>query len=75
MLGSLPLIPTGGVTLAGAAEYLQAGAWAVGIAGDLFPTEDLDSGCHLLENRLRQVLQQLAEQRNKTWPNPGKLVE
>ncbi|MGY4610271.1 bifunctional 4-hydroxy-2-oxoglutarate aldolase/2-dehydro-3-deoxy-phosphogluconate aldolase [Thermostichus sp. MS-CIW-38] len=75
VLGSLPLIPTGGVTLAKAAEYLQAGAWAVGVAGDLFPPEDLHSGCHELENRLRQALKQLAEQRSKTWPNLGKPVE
>ncbi len=75
VLGSLPLIPTGGVTLAKAAEYLQAGAWAVAIAGDLFPTEDLDPDCHELEQRLRQALQQLAEPRNKNWPNLSKPVE
>ncbi|WP_414388547.1 bifunctional 4-hydroxy-2-oxoglutarate aldolase/2-dehydro-3-deoxy-phosphogluconate aldolase [Synechococcus sp. 'PEA 65AY6A-5F PE A'] len=76
VLGSLPLIPTGGVTLANAAEYLQAGAWAVGIAGDLFPAEllsqqgvDPDSCRQELENRLRQTLQQLASQRvAAAWP-------
>ncbi len=76
VLGSLPLIPTGGVTLANAAEYLQAGAWAVGIAGDLFPAEllsqqevDPDSCRQKLENRLRQTLQQLASQRaTQAWP-------
>ncbi len=65
-LGSLPLIPTGGVTLANAAEYLQTGAWAVGIAGDLFPAEvSLDTDWHRqkLENRLRQALMQLTEMR------------
>ncbi len=75
VLGSLPLIPTGGVTLTKAAEYLQAGAWAVAIAGDLFPTEDWDPDCQELENRLRQALQQLAEPRNKNWPNLSKPVE
>lgn len=38
-LGSLPLIPTGGVTLANSQALLQAGAVAVGIGGDLFPSE------------------------------------
>lgn len=36
-LGNIPLIPTGGVTLKNALEFLQAGAIAVGLAGDLFP--------------------------------------
>jgi len=36
-LSSIPLIPTGGVTVENAAGFLQAGAVAVGLAGDLFP--------------------------------------
>ena len=36
-LGSIPLIPTGGVTLENARELITAGAIAVGLAGDLFP--------------------------------------
>ncbi len=36
-LGQIPLIPTGGITLANATRFLQAGAIAVGLAGDLFP--------------------------------------
>lgn len=36
-LGHIPLIPTGGVTLDNAQELIQAGAIAVGLAGDLFP--------------------------------------
>ncbi len=36
-LGSIPLIPTGGVTLNNAQEFIKAGAIAVGLAGDLFP--------------------------------------
>lgn len=36
-LGHIPLIPTGGVTLKNAKEFLQAGAIAIGLAGDLFP--------------------------------------
>lgn len=36
-LGHIPLIPTGGVTLENAQELIQAGAIAVGLAGELFP--------------------------------------
>lgn len=36
-LGHIPLIPTGGVTFANAKEFINAGAIAVGLAGDLFP--------------------------------------
>ncbi|MCC5615354.1 bifunctional 4-hydroxy-2-oxoglutarate aldolase/2-dehydro-3-deoxy-phosphogluconate aldolase [Nostoc sp. CHAB 5836] len=36
-LGEIPLIPTGGVTLENAKEFLQAGAIAVGLSGELFP--------------------------------------
>lgn len=38
-LAGIPLIPTGGVTLANAHTYLNSGAIAVGIARDLFPPE------------------------------------
>lgn len=37
-LGKIPLIPTGGVTLANSRQFLEAGAIAVGLASDLFPT-------------------------------------
>ncbi|AFZ55791.1 bifunctional 4-hydroxy-2-oxoglutarate aldolase/2-dehydro-3-deoxy-phosphogluconate aldolase [Anabaena cylindrica FACHB-243] len=36
-LGHIPLIPTGGVTLANAKDFLQVGAVAVGLSGELFP--------------------------------------
>ena len=36
-LGHIPLIPTGGVTLENAKEFLLAGAIAVGVSGSLFP--------------------------------------
>lgn len=36
-LGSIPLIPTGGVTLENARDFIAAGAIAVGLAGELFP--------------------------------------
>jgi len=36
-LGAIPLIPTGGVTLDNAPKFIQAGAIAVGLSGQLFP--------------------------------------
>lgn len=36
-LGEIPLIPTGGVTVDNARQFLAAGAIAVGLGGDLFP--------------------------------------
>jgi 2-dehydro-3-deoxyphosphogluconate aldolase/(4S)-4-hydroxy-2-oxoglutarate aldolase len=40
----LKLIPTGGVTLQNAETYLQAGARAVGVGGDLVNLEAIDKG-------------------------------
>lgn len=36
-LGEIPLIPTGGVTLDNAGDFIAAGAIAVGLSGELFP--------------------------------------
>ena len=36
-LGQIPLIPTGGVTLENASQFIEAGAIAVGLSGQLFP--------------------------------------
>ncbi|OLP17529.1 hypothetical protein BST81_14420 [Leptolyngbya sp. 'hensonii'] len=43
-LGQIPLIPTGGVTIANTPELLRAGAVAVGLAGDLFPRTAIQTG-------------------------------
>jgi 2-dehydro-3-deoxyphosphogluconate aldolase / (4S)-4-hydroxy-2-oxoglutarate aldolase len=40
-IGQVPLIPTGGVTVTNAAEFLAAGAIAIGIAGSLFPKPEI----------------------------------
>ncbi|MDJ0846304.1 bifunctional 4-hydroxy-2-oxoglutarate aldolase/2-dehydro-3-deoxy-phosphogluconate aldolase [Crocosphaera sp.] len=42
-LGSIPLIPTGGVTLDNATYFIEAGAIAVGLSSQLFPHHALDS--------------------------------
>lgn len=38
-LGHIPLIPTGGVTVENAKEFLGAGAIAIGLSSELFPQE------------------------------------
>jgi 2-dehydro-3-deoxyphosphogluconate aldolase / (4S)-4-hydroxy-2-oxoglutarate aldolase len=43
-LDQIPLIPTGGVTVDNADDFLRAGAIAVGLAGDLFPKEAIVKG-------------------------------
>lgn len=43
-LGDIPLIPTGGVTCANARELLEAGAIAVGLSRELFPSEWVQAG-------------------------------
>lgn len=40
-IGQIPLIPTGGVTVANTPDFLNAGAVAVGLAGSLFPQDEL----------------------------------
>jgi 2-dehydro-3-deoxyphosphogluconate aldolase / (4S)-4-hydroxy-2-oxoglutarate aldolase len=40
-IGQIPLIPTGGVTVANAPNFLAAGAVAVGLAGSLFPQAEI----------------------------------
>ena len=42
-LGAIPLIPTGGVTLENALAFIQSGAIAVGLSGQLFPTNLIQS--------------------------------
>jgi 2-dehydro-3-deoxyphosphogluconate aldolase/(4S)-4-hydroxy-2-oxoglutarate aldolase len=43
-LSGIPLVPTGGVTIANAVEFLQAGAIGVGLSGDLFPKSAIQNG-------------------------------
>ncbi|MFQ5966494.1 MAG: bifunctional 4-hydroxy-2-oxoglutarate aldolase/2-dehydro-3-deoxy-phosphogluconate aldolase [Acidimicrobiia bacterium] len=43
-LGPVPLVPTGGVNPENGADYLQAGAAAVGVGSSLFPSDALETG-------------------------------
>jgi 2-dehydro-3-deoxyphosphogluconate aldolase/(4S)-4-hydroxy-2-oxoglutarate aldolase len=62
VLSNIPLIPTGGVTVANANKFLEAGAIAVGLAGDLFPqplvaAEDWEA----IAQRTSTLMQQLTQ--------------
>src|SRR2546430_4825581 len=43
-LPQIPLVPTGGVNLTTAAEFIEAGAAALGVGGELVQAEALKSG-------------------------------
>jgi 2-dehydro-3-deoxyphosphogluconate aldolase/(4S)-4-hydroxy-2-oxoglutarate aldolase len=43
-LPQIPLVPTGGVNLNTAAEFIQAGAAALGVGGELMQAEALRAG-------------------------------
>lgn len=60
-LGHIPLIPTGGVTLENAKEFIAAGAIAVGLSGDLFPQQLVASeNWEAIAQRARKLMEQLA---------------
>ncbi len=59
-LGGIPLIPTGGVTIDNAAEFIRAGAIAVGLAGQLFPKQAIEAGdWSIVEARSKQLVENL----------------
>lgn len=60
-LGQIPLIPTGGVTLENASQFIQSGAIAVGLSSQLFPKPAIQSGdWQLIRDRAAQLMQQLS---------------
>lgn len=64
-LGHIPLIPTGGVTLENAKEFIDAGAIGIGLAGSLFTKRDLEienwSAIAERAHRLTQCLKSLSK--------------
>lgn len=59
-LGQIPLIPTGGVTVENAADFLAAGAVAVGLSSDLFPKSAIAAGnWDAVQARSRQLCNQI----------------
>lgn len=57
-LGDIPLIPTGGVTISNAKSFLEAGAIAVGLSGQLFPKEAIATKNWALITQQAQTLKQ-----------------
>ncbi|MHC5735318.1 bifunctional 4-hydroxy-2-oxoglutarate aldolase/2-dehydro-3-deoxy-phosphogluconate aldolase [Nostoc sp.] len=59
-LSQIPLIPTGGVTLENAKEFLQAGAIAVGLSGELFPKKlVIEGNWSAIATQAKNLMQQL----------------
>ena len=56
-LGQIPLIPTGGVTLENALSFIQSGAIAVGLSGQLFPPNLIESENWAVIKKRVEVLQ------------------
>jgi 2-dehydro-3-deoxyphosphogluconate aldolase/(4S)-4-hydroxy-2-oxoglutarate aldolase len=57
-LGHIPLIPTGGVTLHNARSFVDAGAIAVGLSGQLFPKAAIAAQNWALITQQAKALQQ-----------------
>jgi 2-dehydro-3-deoxyphosphogluconate aldolase/(4S)-4-hydroxy-2-oxoglutarate aldolase len=61
-LPQIPLIPTGGITLENAHRYIEAGAIAVGLSGQLFPKLALEAGdWDAIAQQARMLQQMLIE--------------
>jgi 2-dehydro-3-deoxyphosphogluconate aldolase/(4S)-4-hydroxy-2-oxoglutarate aldolase len=65
-LPQIPLVPTGGVNLATAAEFIEAGAAALGIGGELVQAEALKSNKpEIIVENARKFLEIIASTRAK----------
>ena len=63
-LGQIPLIPTGGVGLGNAREFIQAGAIAVGLSGQLFPQASINSrNWQSISDTARKLMERLGDLR------------
>ncbi|KYC40868.1 keto-deoxy-phosphogluconate aldolase [Scytonema hofmannii PCC 7110] len=62
-LGHIPLIPTGGITLENAQEFLQAGAIAVGLSSQLFPKKFVEArNWQAIAQQARNLIQITSDQ-------------
>jgi 2-dehydro-3-deoxyphosphogluconate aldolase / (4S)-4-hydroxy-2-oxoglutarate aldolase len=65
-LPQIPLVPTGGVNLQTAAEFIEAGAAALGVGGELVHLESLRSKkAHIIIENARKLLAAVSEARAK----------
>lgn len=68
-LPQIPLVPTGGVNLNTAADFIEAGAEALGIGGELVQAEALKSGNYqLITETARQFVSIVKSTREKLAP-------
>jgi 2-dehydro-3-deoxyphosphogluconate aldolase/(4S)-4-hydroxy-2-oxoglutarate aldolase len=68
-LPEIPLVPTGGVNLNTAAEFLEAGADALGVGGELVLADALKSGKHeVITDTARQFVQIVKSTRARLAP-------
>lgn len=66
----LPMMPTGGVNVDNAAEYIAAGAVAVGIGSELVDPKELEAGQYAsLSARARALVTSVREARSKAMPS------
>lgn len=64
-LPHIPMVPTGGVSLKTAAEFILAGATALGVGTDLVDTKALrEGGDRLITQRARQFIEVVREARD-----------
>jgi len=62
----IPLIPTGGVTLATVADYIRAGAAAVGVGSNLVDTKAIAAGAaHRITEMAREYVEAVRFARTK----------
>lgn len=65
-LPHIPMVPTGGVSLKTAAEFILAGATALGVGTDLVDTKALrEGGDRLITQRARQFIEVVREARDE----------
>ncbi|MBD2079660.1 bifunctional 4-hydroxy-2-oxoglutarate aldolase/2-dehydro-3-deoxy-phosphogluconate aldolase [Leptolyngbya sp. FACHB-17] len=66
-IGHIPMIPTGGVTIENASSMIQAGAIAVGIGGNLFPKQVVESeNWTLIERQIKTLMHNLQSVNNSS---------
>lgn len=71
-LPQIPLMPTGGITLENVATFIHAGAYAVGVGGDLSDVKALREGRrHVIVERARLYKEVTREARNQASRTPA----
>jgi 2-dehydro-3-deoxyphosphogluconate aldolase/(4S)-4-hydroxy-2-oxoglutarate aldolase len=69
-LPEIPLVPTGGVNLNTAAEFIEAGAAALGIGGELVQADALKSGkSQIITENARKFVEIVKQTRARMTPN------